>query len=96
MGKKLAIQGHTTRGNEVITLLEKLGGHADDLLDNGIDEKYAYFIVKDENNVIDAFPIDKKMSLILQLKFSLLKSSWRYIHLRLETKLWIDMVIRLL
>jgi hypothetical protein len=60
MGKELAIKGHPTRGKEIIELLEKLGGHVDDLLDNGTDEKYAYFIVKDENNVIDAFPIDKK------------------------------------
>ena len=60
MSKKLAIKGHSTRGREVIELLEMLGGHTDELLDNGIDEKYAYFIVEDENNVIDAFPIDKK------------------------------------
>lgn len=60
MSKKLAIKGHSTRGKEVIELLEKLGGHVDDLLDNGTNEKYAYLIVKDENNVIDAFPIDKK------------------------------------
>lgn len=60
MSKKLAIKGHPIRGNEIITLLEMLGGYADELLDNGTDEKYAYFIVKDENNAIDAFPIDKK------------------------------------
>lgn len=60
MGKELAIKGHPTRGKEIIELLEKLGGHVDDLLDNGTDGKYAYLIVKDENNVIDAFPIDKK------------------------------------
>ena len=60
MGKKLAIKGHATRGKEVIELLEMMGGCADELIDNGIDEKYAYFIVKDENNVIDAFPIADK------------------------------------
>ena len=60
MGKKLAIKGDKERGNEVIALLEMLGGYADELIDNGIDEKYAYFIVKDENNVIDAFPIVNK------------------------------------
>jgi hypothetical protein len=60
MSKNLAIKGDKERGNEVIALLKKLGGYADELLDNGTDEKYAYFIVKDENNVIDAFPIDKK------------------------------------
>ncbi len=26
MGKKLAIKGHSTRGNEVIELLEMMGG----------------------------------------------------------------------
>lgn len=60
MSKILAIKGDKERGNEVIALLEMLGGYADELIDNGIDEKYAYFIVKDENNVIDAFPIDNK------------------------------------
>jgi hypothetical protein len=60
MSKILAIKGDDKRGNEVIALLETLGGYADELLDNGTDEKYAYFIVTDENNVIDAFPIDKK------------------------------------
>lgn len=58
--KNLAIRGDKERGNEVIALLEMLGGHTDEFIDNGIDEKYAYFIVKDENNVIDAFQIDEK------------------------------------
>ena len=60
MGKTLAIKGHQTRGEEVIELLKMMGGYADELIDNRTDEKYAYFIVKDENNAIDAFPIDKK------------------------------------
>lgn len=60
MGKKLAIKGHSTRGKEIIGLLEKLGGYADELVGNGTDEKYAYFILEEENNAIDAFPIDKK------------------------------------
>ena len=60
MGKKLAIKGHPTRGKEIIGLLEKLGGYADELVGNGTDEKYAYFILEEENNAIDGFPIDKK------------------------------------
>lgn len=60
MSTILAIKGHPTRGNEIITLLERMGGYADALIDNGTDEKYAYLIIKDENNAIDAFPIDKK------------------------------------
>ena len=58
--KTLAIRGDEERGNEVITLLEMLGGYVDGLIDNGTDEKYAYFILEEENNVIDAFLIDKK------------------------------------
>ena len=58
--KNLAIRGDKERGNNLIALLEMLGGHTDEFIDNGIDEKYAYFIVKDENNVIDAFQIDEK------------------------------------
>ena len=60
MSKILAIKGDKERGHEVIALLEMLGGYDDGLIDNGTDEKYAYFIVKDEDNAIDAFPIDKK------------------------------------
>ena len=60
MRKILAIKGHPARGKEVIELLKMMGGYTDDLIGNGTDEKYAYFIVKDENNTIDAFPIDKK------------------------------------
>ena len=60
MGKKLAIKGHPTRGKEIITLLEMMGGYADELVGNGTDERYAYFILEEENNAIDAFPIDKK------------------------------------
>lgn len=60
MSKILSIKGHPTRGNEIISLLEKMGGYVDELIDNGTDEKYAYFILEDENNAIDAFPIDKK------------------------------------
>ena len=60
MGKKLAIKDHPTRGKEIITLLEMMGGYADELVDNGTDERYAYFILEEENNAIDRFPIDKK------------------------------------
>ena len=67
--KILAIRGDKNRGNEVIALLEMLGGHTDEFIDNGIDEKYAYFIVKDENNVIDAFQIDKKDEFNFEAQF---------------------------
>ena len=60
MSKILAIKGHPTRGKEIITLLEMMGGYADELVDNGTDERYAYFILEEENNAIDGFPIDKK------------------------------------
>lgn len=60
MSKILSIKGHPIRGNEIISLFEKMGGYADELIDNGTDEKYAYFILEDENNAIDAFPIDKR------------------------------------
>ena len=60
MGKKLAIKGHPTRGKEIITLFEMMGGYADELVGNGTDERYAYFILEEENNAIDGFPIDKK------------------------------------
>lgn len=60
MSKKLAIKGHVSRGKEIITLLEMMGGYADELVGNGTDERYAYFILEEENNAIDGFPIDKK------------------------------------
>ena len=62
MSKKLAIKGHFTRGNEVIELLEMLGGYKDSLLkDEDIyDDNYFYFILAEENNVIDGYPLKYK------------------------------------
>ena len=45
MGKKLAIQGHTTRGKEVIEILEMLGGVA--AASKGFRESYCYYISED-------------------------------------------------
>lgn len=62
MSKKLAIKGHPTRGNEVIELLEMMGGYKDSLLkDEDIyDDNYFYFIFAEENNVIDGYPLKYK------------------------------------
>lgn len=59
MGKKLAIRGHATRGKEVIELLKMMGGYKDSLLkDEDIyDENYFYFILAEENNAIDGYPL---------------------------------------
>jgi hypothetical protein len=50
MGKKLAIKGHPTRGNEVIKLLEMLGGKVDG--SKGFDESAIYVISAD--NIVEA------------------------------------------
>ena len=57
MGKNLAIKGHSTRGKEVIELLEMMGGYKDSLLkDEDIyDDNYFYFILAEENNAIDGY-----------------------------------------
>ena len=62
MSKKLAIKGHPTRGKEVIELLEMLGGYKDSLLkDEDIyDDNYFYFILAEENNAIDGYPLKYK------------------------------------
>ena len=62
MSKKLAIKGHPTRGEEVIELLEMLGGYKDSLLkDEDIyDDNYFYFILAEENNAIDGYPLKYK------------------------------------
>ena len=62
MGKKLAIKGHPTRGNEVIELLKMMGGYKDSLLkDEDIyDDNYFYFILAEENNAIDGYPLKYK------------------------------------
>lgn len=62
MGKRLSIKGHPTRGNEVIELLEMMGGYKDSLLkdDDIYDDNYFYFILAEENNVIDGYPLKYK------------------------------------
>ena len=62
MSKKLAIKGHPTRGNEVIELLEMMGGYKDSLLkdDDIYDDNYFYFILAEENNAIDGYPLKYK------------------------------------
>ena len=52
MGKKLAIAGHSTRGKEVIKLLEMLGGRAMGALRGNTDW---YTIDEDENNLIKIY-----------------------------------------
>ena len=42
MSKKLAIKGHTTRGKEVIEILEMLGGVA--AASKGFRESYCYYV----------------------------------------------------
>ena len=50
MGKKLAILGHSTRGKEVIELLEMMGGNnIHNLSGNDI---YSYYIIKGFKNEI--------------------------------------------
>ena len=49
MGKKLAIKGHSTRGKEIIELLEMMGGEA--IGAKGYDEHAIYVIP--ENGIID-------------------------------------------
>lgn len=62
MSKKLAIKGHSTRGKEVIELLKMMGGYKDSLLkDEDIyDDNYFYFILAEENNAIDGYPLKYK------------------------------------
>ena len=47
MGKKLAIKGHSTRGKEVIELLEMLGGKSNGNMKGYNDDLY-YYIAKDD------------------------------------------------
>ena len=51
MNKRLAIKGHSTRGQEVIEILEMLGGKNYYHMD-GFTEDSIYYICKDENNQI--------------------------------------------
>ena len=49
MGKKLAIKGHSTRGKEVIELLEMLGGNNNFKYYNGSCDEFYYYIEDDGN-----------------------------------------------
>ena len=55
MGKKLAIRGHSTRGKEVIKILEMIGGKISNecTYENGFDIDYFFFICEEEKNLID-------------------------------------------
>ena len=55
MGKKLAIKGHSTRGNEVIELLEMMGGKISNecTYESGFDTDYFFFICEEEKKLID-------------------------------------------
>ena len=48
----LAIQGHPTRGKEVISLLEMLGGKNDRFKLEGLTENFIYYIYPEHNNNI--------------------------------------------
>ena len=52
MVKKLAIKGHPTRGNEVIKLLEMIGGN--NIYNFTGDDSYAYYVIKGCQNEIRA------------------------------------------
>lgn len=49
--KKLAMQGHATRGDEVMEILKMLGGENKYDIKSANEERYTYFI-RDDNNVI--------------------------------------------
>lgn len=59
---KLAIKGHPTRGNEVIEILEILGGKISHEYgyEDGFDPHYVYFIDTNENSFIDRFLLGDK------------------------------------
>ena len=52
MGKKLAIKGHSTRGKEVIELLEMMGGN--NIYNFSGDDSYAYYVIRGCQNEIRA------------------------------------------
>ena len=52
MGKNLAIKGHSTRGNEVIKLLEMIGGN--NIYNFSGDDSYAYYVIEGCQNAIRA------------------------------------------
>lgn len=55
MNKKIAIKGHLSRGDEVIKILEMLGGKISNECEyiDGYDNSYIFFIDTDENFYID-------------------------------------------
>ena len=87
MAKQLAIKGHRTRGNEVIKLLEMMGGHnGSNLLGNKSD--YAYFIT--DSGDIGCSDILTTFQLITLLS----KSFWRNSHSKSATQfVWKDSVL---
>lgn len=52
MNKKLAIRGHSTRGNEVIELFEMMGGN--NIYNFSGDGRYAYYVIEGCQNAIRA------------------------------------------
>ena len=63
---QLAIKGHPTRGNEIITLLKMLGGETDKVV-SGNNNKSYYFINK-ENKIHYDLTLDKNNYIIFTLK----------------------------
>lgn len=59
----IAIRGHNGRGNEVIEILEMLGGQISQECgyEDGFDHHYAYFIDTKENFFIDGFLLGDKI-----------------------------------
>lgn len=59
---QLAINGHATRGKEVIEILEMLGGKIsyECGYEDGFDPHYVYFIDANENSLIDGFLLGDK------------------------------------
>ena len=49
MGKKLAIKGHSTRGKEVIELLEMLGGKNESVTEGGYEN--LYYCIDDDGDI---------------------------------------------
>ena len=55
MMKRLAIEGHATRGNEVIEILEMLGGKKKFVVNGNTSSRYRYYIDSDE--MINVFTV---------------------------------------
>ena len=73
MSKKLAIKGHPTRGNEVIELLEMMGGKIsyECTYESGFDTDYFFFICEEEKNSIDGISYKDKELLSNYICFTL-------------------------